>query len=114
MASGKYKPSYLSNLFETQGVPKPGSEEELIAKWSAASLYTGGADTVSSKQKYLPTFPTSDADGLRLSHLLHVSSLLWGYIQMSSAEHKMKLNEFWGLDGYRKWRTAPVFPTSMP
>ncbi|CEJ61367.1 hypothetical protein PMG11_09902 [Penicillium brasilianum] len=48
MASGKYKPSYLSNIFETQGVPKPGSEEELIAKWSAASLYTGGADTTVS------------------------------------------------------------------
>lgn len=114
MASGKYKPSYLSNIFETQGVPKPGSEEELIVKWSAASLYTGGADTVSSKTVYIFTFPSSDANGLRLFHLLHVSSLLWPYIQMSSAEHKMKLNEFWGLDGYRKWRTALVFPISMP
>jgi hypothetical protein len=48
MESGKHKPSYLSNIFSTQGVPEPGSEKETIAKWTAASLYTGGADTVSS------------------------------------------------------------------
>lgn len=47
MAKGKYKPSYLSNTFIAHGVPEPGSEEELVAKWTAASLYTGGADTVS-------------------------------------------------------------------
>lgn len=45
MENGKYQPSYLSNLFKT-GYPPTGSEEELVAKWTAASLYTGGADTV--------------------------------------------------------------------
>ncbi|KAJ5766545.1 uncharacterized protein N7511_004161 [Penicillium nucicola] len=45
MESGRYKPSYLSNLFKKDGFPLPGSEDEVIAKWSAASLYTGGADT---------------------------------------------------------------------
>ncbi|OOQ83920.1 O-methylsterigmatocystin oxidoreductase [Penicillium brasilianum] len=48
MESGKHKPSYLSNIFSTQGVPEPGSEKETIAKWTAASLYTGGADTTVS------------------------------------------------------------------
>jgi hypothetical protein len=43
---GKYEPSYLSNLFKTGGLPSQGSEEEMVAKWTAASLYTGGADTV--------------------------------------------------------------------
>lgn len=46
MDNGTYKPSYLSNIFKTFGYPPAGSEEELVAKWSAASLYTGGADTV--------------------------------------------------------------------
>lgn len=43
---GNQKPSYLSNIFQKTGYPEAGSEEELIIKWSAASLYTGGADTV--------------------------------------------------------------------
>lgn len=46
MENGKFKPSYLSNIFKTCGYPPAGSEEELVAKWTAASLYTGGADTV--------------------------------------------------------------------
>ncbi|KAF3391419.1 O-methylsterigmatocystin oxidoreductase [Penicillium rolfsii] len=43
--SGKFQPSYLANLFKASGYPPIGSEEELVAKWSAGSLYTGGADT---------------------------------------------------------------------
>lgn len=46
MARGSYKPSYLSRLLEKDN-PQPGSEEELVARWSAASLYGGGSDTVS-------------------------------------------------------------------
>lgn len=46
MNDGKQKPSYLSNIFASSGYPPAGSEEELVAKWTAASLYTGGADTV--------------------------------------------------------------------
>lgn len=43
--SGQYRPSYLADIFRT-GVPARGSEEDEVAKWTAASLYTGGADTV--------------------------------------------------------------------
>jgi hypothetical protein len=46
MDAGKHEPSYLANLFKVEGYPVSGSEEELVAKWTAASLYTGGADTV--------------------------------------------------------------------
>lgn len=46
MDAGSYAPSYLSNLFKAGGYPVAGSAEELVAKWTAASLYTGGADTV--------------------------------------------------------------------
>jgi hypothetical protein len=46
MDSRKLQPSYLSNLFKASGYPLVGSEEEIIAKWTAGSLYTGGADTV--------------------------------------------------------------------
>lgn len=46
MDSDRVKPSYLSDLFKAAGYPPTGSEEEIVAKWTAASLYTGGADTV--------------------------------------------------------------------
>lgn len=46
MEAGRYEPSYLSNLFKAGGYPAPGTEEEIVALWTAASLYTGGADTV--------------------------------------------------------------------
>jgi hypothetical protein len=46
MEEGRFEPSYLSNIFKIGGYPSKGSEEELVAKWTAASLYTGGADTV--------------------------------------------------------------------
>lgn len=42
---GQYKPSYLANILHAR-IPAKGSEEETVAKWTAASLYTGGADTV--------------------------------------------------------------------
>ncbi|CAL5871895.1 uncharacterized protein PFLUO_LOCUS6150 [Penicillium psychrofluorescens] len=45
--SGQYRPSYLADIFRT-GVPARGSEEDEVAKWTAASLYTGGADTTVS------------------------------------------------------------------
>lgn len=44
--SSKDKPSYLGEMLQG-GFPEAGSEKELVAKWTAASLYTGGADTVS-------------------------------------------------------------------
>lgn len=46
MEAGKYQASYLSNLFNAGGYPAAGTEEERVVKWTAASLYTGGADTV--------------------------------------------------------------------
>jgi hypothetical protein len=44
--SGKHRPSYLGDILQA-GFPESGSEEELVAKWTSRSLYTGGADTVS-------------------------------------------------------------------
>lgn len=46
MEDDKFEPSYLSNLFKAAGCPRPDSEEELVAKWTAGSLFAGGADTV--------------------------------------------------------------------
>jgi hypothetical protein len=45
MARGKHEPSYVSKLFE-QGNLNLSPEEDFVAKWTAASLYSGGADTV--------------------------------------------------------------------
>ncbi|KAJ5970957.1 Cytochrome P450 E-class group I [Penicillium vulpinum] len=45
MEEDRHQPSYLSNLFKTTGCPQRGSEDEFVAKWTAASLYAAGADT---------------------------------------------------------------------
>lgn len=45
-------PSFLANLLKKEP-PIPGSMDETIIKWSAASVYAGGADTV-SKQGLIP------------------------------------------------------------
>ncbi|KAJ5673715.1 hypothetical protein N7507_002842 [Penicillium longicatenatum] len=47
MDTKAYVPSFLSNLLRKCDV-EPGSEEERIIKWSAGSLYAGGADTTVS------------------------------------------------------------------
>jgi hypothetical protein len=46
MAEGKYPDSYLSNLLEEAQGRTLTAEEEQVIKWTAGSLYTGGADTV--------------------------------------------------------------------
>ncbi|OQE21561.1 hypothetical protein PENFLA_c014G03275 [Penicillium flavigenum] len=45
---GKYEPSFLSDIFRLNGIPSSGSEEELVARWTTASLYGAGADTTVS------------------------------------------------------------------
>ncbi|KAJ6089845.1 hypothetical protein N7467_005061 [Penicillium canescens] len=44
---GTFVPSFLSNLLQDNPV-EPGTEDEDIIKWSAGSLYAGGADTTVS------------------------------------------------------------------
>lgn len=45
MKEQHFDPSYVSALYE-KADGKMSAEEEYVLKWSAASLYTGGADTV--------------------------------------------------------------------
>ncbi|KAJ5780653.1 hypothetical protein N7457_005813 [Penicillium paradoxum] len=40
-----HQTSYLSKLLKAAGYPPYGSAEDSVAKWTAASLYTGGVDT---------------------------------------------------------------------
>ncbi|CAI7617955.1 unnamed protein product [Penicillium bialowiezense] len=47
MKSGIFFPSFLSNLLQDNPL-EHGTEEENIVKWSAGSLYAGGADTTVS------------------------------------------------------------------
>jgi hypothetical protein len=68
MAQGKHEPSFLSQLLESGDLDH---EETFVAKWSALSLYSGGADTV--------RFSLSEkiSDGLtRLDRLINVVLLL--------------------------------------
>jgi hypothetical protein len=46
MKNGSYKPSYVSQLLKEKALESFTEEEEHVIKWSAASLYGGGADTV--------------------------------------------------------------------
>lgn len=46
MAAKRNEPSFVSNIYD-KWEKKMSAEEEYVTKWSAASLYTGGADTVS-------------------------------------------------------------------
>lgn len=56
MKEQQYAPSYVSALYE-RADGKMSAEEEHVLKYSAASLYTGGADTVRSLD---PTFSSKD------------------------------------------------------
>lgn len=51
ISNGRFVPSLLSNLLQNNRV-EPGTEEEGIIKWSAGSLYAGGADTVRESPGY--------------------------------------------------------------
>lgn len=46
MAEHDYEPSYVSEIYEKSG-GEISQQQEQDLKWSAASLYAGGADTVS-------------------------------------------------------------------
>lgn len=46
MAAKRNKPSFVSNIYGKSG-KEMSAEEQQITKFTAASLYTGGADTVS-------------------------------------------------------------------
>lgn len=52
MKEQQYAPSYVSALYE-RADGKMSAEEEHVLKYSAASLYTGGADTVRSLEPTL-------------------------------------------------------------
>ena len=54
MAEKRNEPSYVSDLYDKAGATMGAGEEDVI-RWSAASLYTGGADTVSHLSSTVPS-----------------------------------------------------------
>lgn len=54
MKEQQYAPSYVSALYERAADGEMSAEEEHVLKYSAASLYTGGADTVESPEPHAP------------------------------------------------------------
>lgn len=71
-------PSFLSNLLQKCEVG-PGSEEERIIKWSAGSLYAGGADTVRGKLTPCRNGIHEDLQIARQSLQSPVSFSLWPF-----------------------------------
>ena len=47
MAAKRNEPSFVSNIFEKQPQKDLDPQKHYVTKWAAASLYAGGADTVS-------------------------------------------------------------------
>lgn len=74
----KHIPSYVSRLLEQNNI-KLGSEEELVVKWSAQSIYGGGAETVRC-QFLIDYYLCMAADYIPSPSLyLHAFSRLWHY-----------------------------------
>lgn len=62
MSRGEYNHSFVSGLLEGKD-REPGQDvtphEEYIVRWSAASVYAGGADTVSFASQHPPVVDSS-------------------------------------------------------
>lgn len=52
MTERSHEASYVSTLLEGKSESQMGEDEYNVVKWSAASLYSGGADTVSHVLPY--------------------------------------------------------------
>jgi hypothetical protein len=74
MKNGSFVPSFLSNLLQSNPVEN-GTKEENIVKWSAGSLYAGGADTVRTKK--FPSAENQTNGSKRLLFPSLVSFLSW-------------------------------------
>lgn len=65
MAEQSHATSYVSTLLEEGNSDRSmGQDEYDVVKWSAASIYTGGADTVSPVLSYYIFIPNMALYGL--------------------------------------------------
>ncbi|GMG38018.1 unnamed protein product [Aspergillus oryzae] len=78
MSQGTHHPSYLSSILESEEI-EPGSEKEYVTKWSAASIYAGGADTVRIISKQNSTQVQANLQH-RQCPSWHPSSSPWRYV----------------------------------
>ncbi|KAK5129264.1 hypothetical protein LTR08_003643 [Meristemomyces frigidus] len=134
MASGKGRPSFVSRSIEQARTEKAlGAEEEHAIKWSAASLYTGGADTsVTTMDAFflamsmfpevqrkaqaeidrvvgtsrLPTF--SDRKDLPYVNAIVEEAQRWHPIAPMGLPHAAETEDF--IDGYRIPKGALLLP----
>lgn len=66
MRRGTYTPSYVASLLEEDS-GQWTTEEARVAKWTAASLYLGGADTV-CPSGHIHSLPLSYQDHIPCTH----------------------------------------------
>lgn len=96
ISNGRFVPSFLSNLLQNNPV-EPGTEEEEIIKWSAGSLYAGGADTVRANPGCTHYIRLTKN---RLSPLLRVSSSQWPFFQRRNARLRRNSTQCLGAINY--------------
>ncbi|KAJ5642476.1 hypothetical protein N7490_006476, partial [Penicillium lividum] len=111
MNNDSFKPSFLSSLIQKNPALKPGSDEEMIIKWSAGSLYAGGADTtVSSISSFFLAMACYPEVQYKAQRELDA---VVGANQLAQFEHREDLPYINALvKEVLRWH--PVVPTNVP
>lgn len=109
MAQGMYPASYLSKLLEESQDRQLTPKEEQVIKFSTASLYAGGVDTVRppTRPQAWITINCQLTDGHRPSQPYPASSLQWLYTQ--TFRKRPKKNSTVSLDRIN----SPPSPTGL-
>lgn len=96
ISNGSFVPSFLSNLLRDNPV-EPGTEEEEIIKWSAGSLYAGGADTVRADPGCTHYIKLTKS---RLSPQLQVSFSPWPFFRRRNTRLSRNSTQCLGVIDY--------------
>lgn len=119
-----YSPSYVSELYERVGEEATADDQELI-KWTAASMYAAGADTVRLFLFFTHSPSLLTADSVQVGnnkefHLIspsgcsRFSSSGWSPTLPSKQKPKTKSTESWAENASLPTMTASTCPMSRP
>ena len=83
MREKRHKTSFLSEAFETIGT---GVDEELVHKWAANSLFTGGSDTVHPLPLLMPLLPCLFDQTVSSLQSFFLAMMLFPEVQIKARE----------------------------
>jgi hypothetical protein len=105
ISDGQFVPSFLSNLLRDNYV-EPGTEDEEVLKWSAGSLYAGGADTVRATPDYTHYIRLTKS---RPSPQLRASFSPWLFFRRCNARLRKKSTQCLGVIDYPNSKIETTF-----